>query len=118
MAVLLVNRRGISIGFQFQVVAVDKGAGWGEFEGKAIVYSDPLFYRSRAFREDPPPPPPPDPFVLARESIERKYPSPLCRSAHSESFKAGEKVKVFGELMLGGAGNGPFNTRGVSIAQR
>ena len=76
----LVLHQVISITSLLQVVAVDKGAGWGEFEGKAIVFSDPLFYKSRAFREDPPPPPPPDPLVLARESMERKYPTPLCRS--------------------------------------
>lgn len=58
-----------------RVVAVDKGAGWGEFEGRAIVYSKPIHYHSRPFMVRPEPP---DPATLIRQQIERRYPPGEC----------------------------------------
>jgi len=56
-----------------RVVAIDKGAGWGEFEGRAIVKSKNIVFRSRAYQ------PPPDPVAIARQKIYRRYPPQLCR---------------------------------------
>eukprot|EP00095_Tigriopus_kingsejongensis_P010964 snap_masked-scaffold129_size324999-processed-gene-2.2 protein:Tk10964 transcript:snap_masked-scaffold129_size324999-processed-gene-2.2-mRNA-1 annotation:"hypothetical protein SPN3US_0162" len=55
------------------VFAVDKGAGWGESEGKAIVSSKPIFYQSRAFIEVPP-----HPQEIARRAIDQAYPPQTC----------------------------------------
>jgi len=48
--------------YLIQVVAVDGGAGWGEFEGRAIVEAKPIYYHSRPFMQPPPPPDPSDEF--------------------------------------------------------
>ena len=48
--------------YLIQVVAVDGGAGWGEFEGRAIVEAKPIYYHSRPFMQPPPPPDPLDEF--------------------------------------------------------
>ena len=56
-----------------QAVAVDKGAGWGEFEGRAIVFSKPVYFHSRPFMKKP------TPEEMARRRIADAYPPQLCR---------------------------------------
>ena len=58
-----------------KVVAVDKGQGWGELEGRAIVEADPLIFHTGPLME---PLPLPDPYAELQESLERKYPSARC----------------------------------------
>ena len=57
----------------FKVVAVDKGAGWGELEGRAIVEAKPIYYHSRPLMK------PPDPWKEIEENIKKKYPPELCK---------------------------------------
>ena len=59
-----------------KVVAVDKGSGWGENEGKAIVYSKPIVFKSRAFIENLQPE---DLMALARQKMEEAYPPETCK---------------------------------------
>ena len=54
-------------------MVVDKGTGWGESEGSAIVPSKPIFYRSNPYVE------PPTPLELATMEMERKYPKERCK---------------------------------------
>ena len=49
---------------------MDKGSGWGEHEGKAIVFSKPIVYRTL-------PKIPRD--VIERRNIEKLYPPNSCR---------------------------------------
>ena len=58
-----------------KVVAVDKGQGWGELEGRAIVEADPLVFHTGPLME---PLPPPDPYAELLETLERTYPSDRC----------------------------------------
>lgn len=56
-----------------RAVAIDKGTGWGEFEGKAEVKSKTIKFRTRAFQA------PPDPVEIARRNFNNRYPPKLCR---------------------------------------
>ena len=58
-----------------KVVAVDKGQGWGELEGRAIVEAEPLVFHTGPLME---PLPTPDPLKELEETLERKYPPDRC----------------------------------------
>lgn len=62
--------------YLIKVTAVDKGAGWGELEGRALVESKPIHYHSRPFMK---PPLPPDPLEEMEETLKRKYPPGECK---------------------------------------
>ncbi len=62
--------------YVIKVVAVDKGAGWGELEGRAVVEAKPIYYHSRPFM---PTPSPPDPLQEIEESLKKKYPPEDCK---------------------------------------
>ena len=59
-----------------KVVAVDKGQGWGELEGRAIVEAEPIIFHTGPFME---PLPTPDPLLELEETLRRKYPPSKCR---------------------------------------
>ena len=62
-------------------MAVDKGAGWGEYEGHAIVFSKPVRYRTRVFTKKP------DPEEVATMEFVDKYPPSECgRRIFCEQF--------------------------------
>ena len=62
--------------YVIKVVAVDRGAGWGELEGRAIVEAKPILYHSRPFMA---PLPPVNPWEEIEENIRRKYPPEKCK---------------------------------------
>ena len=55
---------------------MDRGAGWGELEGRAIVEAKPIFYHSGPLLK---PIPPPDPLQEMEESLRKKYPPDQCK---------------------------------------
>ena len=56
-------------------MAIDKGAGWGEHEGKAIVEAKPILFHSRPYL---PTPEPPDPLEIIRNDLNKRYPPHQC----------------------------------------
>lgn len=54
---------------------MDKGAGWGELEGRAVVEAKPIFYHSRPLMEPLPQPP----LEPVEESLKKKYPPEECK---------------------------------------
>ncbi|TRY79983.1 hypothetical protein TCAL_05143 [Tigriopus californicus] len=65
--------------YLIKVFAVDKGTGWGESEGKAIVSSKPIYFQSRAFMEIPKPL---DPKVSMQRELDEAYPPNICSVGH------------------------------------
>ena len=56
-----------------QAVAIDKGLGWGDYEGFAEVKSRDVVFRSRIYQA------PPDPVQVAKRKQQERYPPQMCR---------------------------------------
>ena len=54
-------------------MAVDKGTGSGGSAGGAVVFSNPVYYHSKAFAREP------SAEEIVRRNIQLKYPSRLCK---------------------------------------
>jgi len=59
--------------YVIRAVAIDKGLGWGDYEGFAEVKSRDVVFRSRIYQA------PPDPVQVAKRKQQERYPPQMCR---------------------------------------